>query len=53
MTIKSFKGKLANGGQNTIVLHTNDGTTGYKIVKFEKKFTVFLPKIEPQKKICC
>ena len=35
MTIKSFKGKLADGGQNTIVLHTNDGTTGYKIVKFE------------------
>ena len=35
MTIKSFKGRLADGGQNTIVLHTNDGTTGYKIVKFE------------------
>ena len=35
MTIKSFKGRLADGGQNTIVLHTNDGRTGYKIVKFE------------------
>jgi len=35
MIIKSFKGRLADGGQNTIVLHTNDGTTGYKIVKFE------------------
>ena len=33
--IKSFRGKIADGGIDTIVLHTNDGTTGYKIVKLE------------------
>ncbi len=33
--IKTFRGKLADGAIYTIVLHTNDGTTGYKIVKFE------------------
>jgi len=26
---------MADGAQDTIVLHTNDGTTGYRIVKFE------------------
>jgi len=35
MTIKTFRGKVAHGDQDTIVLHTNDGSTGYKIVKFE------------------
>ena len=37
--IKTFRGMidsaLANDAQDTIVLHTNDGSTGYKIVKFE------------------
>jgi len=33
--IKSFRGIIEDGGQNTIVLHTNDGSTGYRIVKFE------------------
>jgi len=33
--IKTFRGKVADGGQDTIVLHTNDGSTGYRIVKFE------------------
>jgi len=33
--IKSFKGLLADGGQHTILLRTNDGKTGYKIVKFQ------------------
>jgi len=33
--IKTFRGKIADGGQDTIVLHTNDGSTGYRIVKFE------------------
>jgi hypothetical protein len=33
--IKTFRGKIADGDQDTIVLHTNDGSTGYKIVKFE------------------
>ena len=35
MPIKSFRGLLADGAQDTIVLHTNDGSTGYRIVKLE------------------
>ena len=35
MPIKSFRGLIADGGQDTIVLHTNDGSTGYRIVKFQ------------------
>jgi len=35
MTIKTFRGKIADGDQDTIVLHTNDGATGYRIVKFQ------------------
>ncbi len=34
MPIKSFRGKLVDGETETIVLHTNTGETGYKIVKF-------------------
>jgi len=33
--IKSYRGLLADGGQDTINLHTNDGKTGYKITKFQ------------------
>jgi len=33
--IKTFRGRIADGGQDTINLHTNDGKTGYRIVKFE------------------
>ena len=33
--IKSFRGLLADGAQQEINLHTNDGKTGYRIVKFE------------------
>jgi len=33
--IKSYRGVLADGGQETINLHTNDGKTGYKVVKFQ------------------
>ena len=33
--IKSFRGLMASGSQDTIVLHTNNGSTGYKIVKFD------------------
>ena len=33
--IKTFRGLIADGGQDTIVLHTNDGSTGYRIVKFQ------------------
>jgi len=35
MTIKTFRGLIADGAQDTIVLHTNDGSMGYRIVKFE------------------
>ena len=34
MPIKSFRGLITSGGQDTITLHTNDGSTGYRIVKF-------------------
>ena len=33
--IKSFRGQLATSGQETISLHTNTGTVGYKIIKLE------------------
>jgi len=33
--IKTFRGLIADGNQDTIVLHTNDGSTGYRIVKFQ------------------
>jgi len=33
--IKTFRGLIADGAQDTIVLHTPDGSTGYRIVKFE------------------
>jgi len=33
--IKTFRGLIVDGGQDTIVLHTNDGSTGYRIVKFQ------------------
>ena len=35
MTIKTFRGLIADGVEDTIVLHTNDGSTGYRIVKFQ------------------
>lgn len=35
MIIKSFRGKLADGGQERIHLATNNGSTGYRITKFE------------------
>lgn len=35
MIIKSFKGLLADEGQERIHLSTNDGRMGYRIVKFE------------------
>jgi hypothetical protein len=33
--IKTFRGLLADGGQETIPLHTNDGATGYRIKTFQ------------------
>ena len=35
MPIKSFRAKIEDGGNDTIPLSTNDGMTGYRIVKFE------------------
>jgi len=35
MTIKTFRGLIADGAQDTVVLHTNDGSMGYRIVKFQ------------------
>ena len=35
MPIKSFRGKIANGGIETIPLHTTNGSTGYKITRFQ------------------
>tara|TARA_Y100000401_G_C8295417_1_gene211062 strand:- start:291 stop:725 length:435 start_codon:yes stop_codon:yes gene_type:complete len=35
MPIKSFRGMIADGTQDTISLHTNDGSTGYRIKKFQ------------------
>jgi hypothetical protein len=33
--IKTFRGLMQDETQDTIVLHTNDGSTGYRVVKFE------------------
>ena len=35
MPIKSFRGLLIHGGQDIIRLETNNGLTGYRIVKFQ------------------
>jgi len=35
MPIKSFRGLMQPDTIDTITLHTNDGSTGYRIVKFE------------------
>jgi len=33
--IKTFRGLIVDGGQETIPLHTNDGSTGYQVKKFQ------------------
>ena len=33
--IKTFRGLMADGAQETITLHTNDGSIGYRIVKLQ------------------
>ena len=38
--IKSFRGKIGNGEVQTIALHTNDGSVGYRIVKMDLIATV-------------
>jgi hypothetical protein len=35
MPIKTFRGQMADGAIDTILLHTKDGSTGYRIVKFQ------------------
>jgi len=35
MPIKTFRGKIADGAEDTIVLHTNNGVTGYRITKLQ------------------
>ena len=35
MPIKTFRGKLADDGIDVVPLATRDGSTGYKIVKFQ------------------
>ena len=35
MPIKSFRGLIKEGTQDIISLHTNDGSTGYRIKKFQ------------------
>ncbi len=35
MPIKSFRGLIANGTIDTVSLHTNDGSMGYRIVKLQ------------------
>jgi len=35
MTIKTFRGLIADGAVDTVVLHTNDGSIGYRIVKLQ------------------
>jgi len=35
MTIKTFRGLVVDGGQDTVSLHTNDGSMGYRIVKLQ------------------
>jgi len=35
MPVKSFRGQIANDAKETIVLHTNNGSTGYRIKNFE------------------
>jgi len=40
MIIKSFRGLIADGVQDTIVLHTNSGGTGYRISKFDVMPTI-------------
>ena len=35
MPIKTFRGKIADGGQDTVSLHTSNGSIGYRIIKFQ------------------
>jgi len=35
MPIKTFRGKMADGDQHRVVLHTKTGRLGYRIIKFQ------------------
>ena len=45
MTIKSFRGQIADNTIDTISLSTNNGSTGYRIVKFN------LMQVQPGEKV--
>jgi len=44
MPIKTFRGLMADLVEDVITLHTNNGSTGYRIVKFE-----LMPKVPANK----
>jgi len=48
--IKTFRGLIADGAQDTIVLHTNDGSIGYRIVKFQTIGQA--PGVAPLESVC-
>ena len=33
--IKTFRGLIADGATDTVALHTNNGSTGYRVIKFQ------------------
>ena len=58
---KTFKGKLADGEELRIRLTTNDGLTGYKIVKFQlfptnynvtDEYNSSVWQVNPQENLC-
>ena len=54
MPIKSFRGLIANNTIDTVSLHTNDGSTGYRIKKFQlmpNQFGATLGELESTVKI--
>ena len=54
MPIKSFRGLIANNTIDTVSLHTNDGSTGYRIKKFQlmpNQFGASLGELESTVKI--
>jgi len=51
MPIKTFRGQLADNAIDTIILHTNTGSTGYRLVKFELMFVDLATSIKSVVKI--
>jgi len=50
MVVKSFRGKLADGGQDRIRLSTIKGKVGYNILKFQ--VLPYLPATTDQESVC-